>query len=140
VGALPGSFVRQDENLDAAAVRTLEQRPGSSSCPAASAWGQLQSYGAPGRDPRGRVISVAYVAFGANLAAPRPRRGVQAARFWPVRDLGADPMTALAFDHMTIVRAAVERTRSKIEYTALATTFLSEPFSLSELRTVYEEI
>lgn len=137
--ALPGAFVRVDEDLDDAAVRTLEEETGIGRLPRGVHLEQLRSYGAPGRDPRGRVISVAYVAFTANLPDPRRARGGETARLHPVREL-ADPRPPLAFDHAAIVDDAVERARLKIEYSALATTFVREPFSLSELRAIYEEV
>jgi 8-oxo-dGTP diphosphatase len=134
--ALPGSFVAEDEDLDAAARRTLEQETGIERLPDGVLLEQLRSYGGPRRDPRGRVISVAYVAFAANLPVPRAGRRVADARFVPVGD---QPLP-LAFDHARIVGDAVDRARSKIEYSTLATAFLPEPFSISELRAVYEEV
>lgn len=135
--ALPGSFVGVDEDLDAAARRTLEQETAIERLPPGVHLEQLRSYGAPDRDPRGRVISVAYAAFVANLPAASPGPRVATVRFHPV---GVDPALPLAFDHGSIIGDAVERARSRLEYTALATSFLREPFSLSELRAVYEEV
>jgi 8-oxo-dGTP diphosphatase len=147
--ALPGGFVEPDEELDTAARRELAEETGVliASGEDAVALGhleQLRTYGTPERDPRMRVVSVAYVGF---TAAAELVAGSDAAdaRFWAVDDLaiegvGSDDGAPLAFDHARIIGDGVERARAKLEYTTLATAFLDEPFTLGELRRVYEAV
>jgi 8-oxo-dGTP diphosphatase len=135
--ALPGGFVRADEDLDNAARRELAEETGLDTHAHLE---QLACYGAPDRDPRMRVISVAYLVLAPNL--PRPTAGTDAAdaRFWPIADLSDGQRPALAFDHDRILSDAVDRARAKLEYTSLATTFLEEPFTIADLRRVYEAV
>ncbi len=141
--ALPGGFVDLDEDLDAAARRELAEETGIDVEP--NHLEQLRSYGSPGRDPRRRIVTVAYLAFVA--VPPRPTAGDDArqARFFAIDDLAIDDLgqndgTPLAFDHAQIVADGVERARSKLEYTTLATAFVDEPFTVGELRRVYEAV
>jgi 8-oxo-dGTP diphosphatase len=138
--ALPGGFVDPDEDLDGAAQRELGEETGLSRLPAGIHLEQLRTYGTPGRDPRMRVVSVAYVVFAPGLPAPRAGDDADLARFWTVADLGAKESPDLAFDHARIIEDGIDRARSKIEYTPLAAAFLEEPFTLSELRAIYEEV
>lgn len=129
--ALPGGFVRPDETLRQAAMRELAEETGP-------AFGsvhleQLASYGDPGRDPRMRVITVAYLALAPGLPAPRAGTDAAAAAWVPVA--AASP---LAFDHDRILADGVERARSKLEYTPLATAFCPAEFTVGQLRRVYE--
>lgn len=133
--ALPGGFIQLGEDLDGAAYRVLADEASLGS--GAVHLEQVRTFGSPGRDPRGHVVSVAFMALGADL--PDPRRGddVADARWWSLEEL-AD--VQLAFDHATVLECAVERARSKLEYTTLAVTFLPEEFTVSQLRGVYESV
>lgn len=135
--ALPGRRVRDDEGLDDTAHRALRELAGLTAPDAHLE--QLRTYGDPSRDPRGRVVSVAYLALTPTTAVP----SAPDAAFFPVADLGGAAGgvgPAFAYDHGSIVPDAVERARSKLEYTALATAFVGEPFTLAELRRVYEAV
>lgn len=138
--ALPGGFIALDEDLDRAVVRELRQETGIAVDTAHLE--QLHTYGAPGRDPRRRVVTVAYVAFVPDAAEPRVGPDTTDARFWPVSALGPGGGRGpkLAFDHATIVRDAVERTRRRLETTTLATSFLPEHFTIPDLRRLYEAV
>ena len=106
--ALPGGFVRLDEDLPAAAARVLAERAGLPGT--ARHLEQLRTYGYPDRDPTRRAVSVAYLALAPDLPAPE-----QPQMSWrPVSALGQ-----MAFDHERILHDGVERARSKLEYTAL---------------------
>lgn len=136
--ALPGGFVAPEETLDDAARRELAEETGLQVDP----WHveQLRTYGDPDRDPRMRVVSVAYVVFMPMGAEPTARSDAAAARYWAVDDLWEDDAPRLAFDHDLIVADAVERCRAKLEYTTLATSFLAQPFTVGDLRRVYEAV
>lgn len=136
--ALPGGFVRHGESLEAAAHRELVEETGI----AMEQIGhieQLGTFGAPRRDPRERIISVAYLAFVPNLPEPTAGGDAHDARITPIALL-MDENARLAFDHDEILRVAVERTRAKLEYTSLATAFCNERFTINELRRVYEVV
>ncbi|MFI0982841.1 NUDIX hydrolase [Streptomyces sp. NPDC021093] len=158
--ALPGGFVRADEDLATAAARELAEETGLSALSAptghlAAAPGngahleQLATYGDPGRDPRMRVVSVAHLALAPDLPAPRAGGDANSARWAPVEALlghedgfGREEEQAapLAFDHGQILADGVERARSKIEYSSLATAFCPPEFTVGELRRVYEAV
>jgi 8-oxo-dGTP diphosphatase len=133
--ALPGRRVRDDESLIDCARRAVRELAGLA---IPDAWlEQLATYGEPQRDPHGRVVSVAYLALVPDPDDPSPGGGRSAA-FVPFEDI-ADHQP-LAYDHDRILPDAIERARSKLEYTALATQFVEEPFTLGDLRRVYESV
>ncbi len=134
--ALPGGFVQEDESLERAARRELAEETGLTGVELPGVHlEQLASFGDPDRDPRMRVVSVAYLGLG--RIRPEPTAGSDAAdAIWvPIDDALDMP---LAFDHRTILEVALERVRSKLEYTTLATSLAGDDFTLGELHQVYE--
>ncbi|SCD85019.1 8-oxo-dGTP diphosphatase [Streptomyces sp. TverLS-915] len=157
--ALPGGFVRPGEDLAAAAGRELEEETGlcahDGECESGSDEArhgahleQLATYGEPGRDPRMRVVSVAHLALAPDLPSPTAGGDASGARWAPVERLlgeeGAgrddEQLLPLAFDHARILSDGIERARSKIEYSSLATAFCPAEFTVGELRRVYEAV
>ena len=134
--ALPGGFVRADEDIEPAAWRVLRTKTGVTGTDHLA---QLGTYGAPDRDPRMRVVTVAWWAIIPDLPEPVPGRRVEEARLVDVDDV-VDASFELAFDHRTIVADALDAARSEIELTAVAASFLDEQFRISDLRQVYETI
>jgi 8-oxo-dGTP diphosphatase len=129
--AIPGGFVHLNESLEAAARRELREETGVTDVYLE----QLYTFGDPGRDPRGRVISVAYIALVPAPLMVEAGSDAREARWWPQRDL-----PALAFDHDKIVQLALTRLRYKIEYSAVGFRLLPPDFTLSELQRAYEII
>ena len=133
--ALPGGFVNPDEGLLSAAERELEEETDVSTGDVHLE--QLASFGAPGRDRRHRVVSVAHLAVLPH--APVPKAGSDAAGVaWKRVDELLQRRDVLAFDHFDILTVGVERARTKLEYSALATEFVADEFTVAELRRVYE--
>jgi 8-oxo-dGTP diphosphatase len=128
--ALPGGFVRIDESLEEAARRELAEETGVRDVYLE----QLYTFGAPDRDPRTRVITVAYFAL-----VNSDQLVLQAAT--DAADVNWFPATApppLAFDHAEILGYAIRRLRYKLEYSAVGFQLLPEQFTLTELQTAYE--
>jgi 8-oxo-dGTP diphosphatase len=145
--ALPGGFLDAGEDLAEGARRELREETGldvpAESSEDPSHLEQLRTYGTPGRDPRGHTVSVAYLAMVPDAPDPVGADDAADARFHAVADLalgGAGGGLSLAFDHARIVADGVERARAKLEYTTLATSFVREPFTLADLRGVYEAV
>jgi 8-oxo-dGTP diphosphatase len=130
--ALPGGFVKMDESLDDAARRELREETGIDDVYIE----QLYTFGAPNRDPRTRVVTVAYIALidGSRVRLQASTDADDAAWF-PVKKL-----PALAFDHSQIVETGISRLRSKLSYSSIAYSVLPTEFRLSELQKVYEII
>ncbi len=130
--ALPGGFVHLEESLDAGASRELEEETGVSGV----FLEQLYTFGKPGRDPRERVITVAYYAL-----VPSDKLQIRAATdAEAVGWFGMDELPELAFDHAEIVAMAHQRLVAKLDYSTIAFQFMPERFTLSELQEVYEII
>jgi 8-oxo-dGTP diphosphatase len=136
--ALPGGFLNNAaEDVLAAAHRELREEANlGSHRPHLE---QLGTYGTPDRDPRGRVVSVAYLAIAPGLPDPVAGTDAAGASWRPVDDILSGSVQ-LAFDHQQIVADGVERARTKLERTALATAFCTETFTISELQEVYEAV
>lgn len=145
--ALPGGFLRvgpsaksQGEGLDDAAARELEEETGLGRDEVFLE--QLRAFGAPMRDPRMRVVSIAYVALVRPDLLPRVRPGGDASRVrWtPVGELVPPTRTkaTLAFDHDAILKTAREHVEARLETTAIAKSLVGDTFTIPELRAAFE--
>ena len=135
--ALPGGFVSVGESVDQTALRELAEETGIED--EALHLEQVRTYSEPDRDPRSRVVTVAYLGIAPDL--PEPRADTDAAKAeWMVVEDVLDGGTPLAFDHRQIAGDAIERARAKLEYTSLATAFCTDPFTIADLRKVYEAV
>jgi 8-oxo-dGTP diphosphatase len=157
--ALPGGHVAHgEETADQAAVRELGEETGLDWTTIGGHLEQVATYTDPDRDPRIRaglhVASVAYVALAPHLPDPTAGTDAAQARFWPVDDLDLDAQCTawdarqpysgdapiLAYDHALILSDALQRVRAKLEYSTLAAQFVTEPFTLADLRRVYQAV
>jgi len=129
--ALPGGFVLEEESVDAAAVRELKEGTGVDKVYLE----QLYTFGDPKRDPRGRVITVAYYALAPYVDALHAGADAADAAWFPITSL-----PPLAFDHRKIVDYAHQRLRNKLDYTNVGFELLAEKFTLTELQLVHEAI
>lgn len=134
--AVPGGFKRPDETLDEAAKRELGEETGVE---AASLLTQFGAYGDPERDPRMNVVTIAYLAVLRDVGMVLAGSDAAAASLLPVADVLSGKIE-LAFDHLRIVRDAIERVRVELELTGIATAFVGTTFTLAELRAVYEAV
>lgn len=130
--ALPGGFVRTDEALDDAARRELQEETGLKGV----FLEQLYTFGGVNRDPRERVVSVAYFALVAlGRHALHASTDARNAAWFSVSEL-----PSLAFDHDQIVEKAVQRVRGKVRYQPIGFELLPDRFTLSQLQHLYEAI
>lgn len=130
--ALPGGFIRMGEELQGAAARELKEETGVSGAYIE----QLYTFGGVKRDPRGRIVTVAYLAL-----APRHIMRLNAS--YDAADVDifpVDNLPSLAFDHKKIIEYALTRLRNKIQYTNVAWSLLPEVFTLGEIQKIYELI
>jgi 8-oxo-dGTP diphosphatase len=130
--ALPGGFVSLDEGLEEGARRELEEETGVRGVYLE----QLYTFGQPDRDPRERVITVAYYALiptdTIEIRAATDAEGVS----W----FGMNELPELAFDHRKILAMAQQRLVDKLDYSTIAFQFMPKEFTLTELQQVYELI
>jgi 8-oxo-dGTP diphosphatase len=130
--ALPGGFVGVEEPLDEAARRELEEETGLRDVYLE----QLYTFGEPDRDPRERVVTVAYYAL-VNLRDHHVRAATDA------RDaawFAAPDVPALAFDHEKIIETAVARLKEKVRYQPIGFELLPPKFTLTQLQRLYEKV
>ncbi|MCP9234945.1 NUDIX domain-containing protein [Lewinella sp. JB7] len=130
--ALPGGFVDMEEDLATSALRELREETGVKDL----FLEQLYTFGAPDRDPRGRVISVAYFAL-VNLT---DHPAVAASDAERVDWFKLQELPELAFDHATIIEMATARLRAKVRYQPIGFELLPEEFTLAELQALYETV
>lgn len=134
--AIPGGFKRPAETLDEAAKRELVDETGVDS---ANLLTQFGAYGDPGRDPRMNVVTVAYLAVLREVGGIAAGTDAAAVALIPVAE-ALNGRIQLAFDHVRIVRDAVDRVRADLDLTGIATAFVGPTFTVAELRAVYEEL
>lgn len=132
--ALPGGFLRKGERLRAGAERELREETGLSAD--ALHLEEVSAFDDPGRDPRGQIVSMPYLAMAPDLPIPTAGSDAQSARWAPVDEV----LGTLAFDHDDILKKAVEQARSRLEFTTLAAAFCQPAFTMSDLRHVYEVV
>ena len=128
--ALPGGFVRVEETVDEAARRELDEETGLKNV----FLEQLYTFGTVNRDPRERVVSVAYYAL-VKLSDHKAKAATDAANaeWFPVSKL-----PKLAFDHADIVETALSRLQGKVRYQPIGFKLLPQKFTLSQLQHLYE--
>jgi 8-oxo-dGTP diphosphatase len=131
--ALPGGFVQENESLDEAARRELREETGTTSVYLE----QLYTFGEPRRDPRGRVVTVAYYAL-VKLSDHRVLQATADARAAAWVPIGELPR--LAFDHRQIFEVALRRLQAKVRYQPIGFTLLPRSFTLSQLQRLYETV
>ncbi len=131
--AIPGGFVLENESLEDAVKRELQEETGIT----VNYLEQLYSFGEPDRDPRQRVISVAYFALvkSALFQELKANTDAEEAQWFPINKL-----PSLAFDHKQILRMAIERIRAKIRYQPIGFELLDKKFSFADLEKLYSTL
>lgn len=130
--AFPGGFVEQDESLEVAARRELQEETGVEDI----FLEQLYTFGAPDRDPRDRVVSVAYYALVSLADHPLQANTDARDAAW----FALEELPSLAFDHQQILDVAIARLRGKVRYEPIGFELLPEKFTLTQLQKLYEII
>ncbi len=128
--AIPGGFVRIEESLEEAAKRELQEETGVRDVYLE----QLYTFGDPKRDPRGRVITVSYMALiNSDKIKLEAKTDVSDVQWFSI-----DKLPSVAFDHKKILDYALQRLKWKFEYTTVAFSLLPREFSISEVQGIYE--
>ncbi|MEF2175363.1 MAG: NUDIX domain-containing protein [Candidatus Absconditabacteria bacterium] len=128
--ALPGGFIKDNENAIQAAKRELVEETNVKN----EYLEQLYTFSSVDRDPRGRVVTIAYLALvNANNITLKAGSDAKEVKFFPI-----DKLPKLAFDHKEIVKYGIERLKYKLEYTNIAQYLLADKFIFSDLQEVYE--
>ncbi len=128
--ALPGGFVQEDESLEAAVQRELQEESGIT----VNYLEQLYTFGEPGRDPRQRIVSVAYFALVKSSRYQQLKASTDAA---DVRWFNFKQLPKLAFDHKAIINTAIARVRAKVRYQPIGFELLDKTFPFSDLEQLY---
>lgn len=130
--ALPGGFVRMNEDLDTAAAREISEECGVKNL----FLEQLYTFGNPSRDPRTRVITVSYYGLAPFTEIKEiQKEEVREAKYFPIGNL-----PKMAFDHKQIIKVGFDRLKSKIGYSNIVFGLLPKNFSLLEVQNIYEII
>ncbi len=130
--ALPGGFVLNEESLEQAVQRELEEETGAK----VNYLEQLYTFGAPGRDPRGRVVSTTY--FG--LVRPEAYKIIASTDAEDVNWFDINSLPELAFDHSEIIKLAKNRLQGKLKYEPIGFELLDEAFAFSDLENLYSTV
>ena len=128
--AFPGGFLKMDETAEEGALRELKEETGLENAYIQ----QLHTFSDPNRDPRERVITIAYYAL-VRIQEVKGGDDAAAARWFPL-----DEIPPLAFDHDYILRMATQRLREQIHFQPIGFELLPEKFTIKELQSLYEAI